>query len=114
MGARVISVRLSGPEYGALLEGLEVTGETLSDFVRIAVEERLLGKLGASENLTLVEINQRLREIEIIEEKVDGLAKLWMKTRDRTHLREIQEIHENHPELILNPRLEHALRVFLR
>ncbi len=110
MKEKVISVRLSGVEYAALREALETGRSSLSEYVRSAIEEKILRGTSEGER-SLASLYHQLHSIELAEEKVKTLYSLWTKTGDFTHLEAIQSLRETYPNLGLEPAVVRALEV---
>jgi len=110
MAAKTVSVRLSNEEYAALQEGLG--GESLSDYVRDAITQKLLRKLDSeTEPFPLITILRDLATVETVQRKIESLSAIWHLTHDPQELDKIAAVHTECPGLILDPGISRAIEL---
>jgi len=106
---KIISVRLSEPEYHALVDVAKDMG--ISPFVRSAIQRAILegpdiqAREAASLRLHLVKL---LRA----KSKIQDLFRLWQETGKIERLLEIKVVQEEYPELRLELEIGQALKAF--
>lgn len=109
--SKVISIRLSEPEYLVLVEASK--DSSISEFVRSAIQRAVLGEPGPSdETKEAARLQHHLRTLIQAKGKIQTLFKLWRETGKIEYLLKIKSAQEECPELQLGLEIDQALRAF--
>jgi len=106
---KVISVRLSEPEYLTLVEVSKATG--ISEFVRTAIQRAILEGPG-DEMKEATSLRLQLRTLIQAKGRIQDLFRLWKETGKVKYLLEIKSTRKEHPELRLDFEIDQALKAF--